>query len=71
MIKLPAARLEPAAGVLRRLRAALEAGVQALARTCARSGRLDTDALDAQQVASFELAWAASSSAAETGLAAA
>ena len=42
MIKLPAARLEPAAGVLRRLRADLEAGVQALARTCARSGTLDT-----------------------------
>ena len=72
MIKLPAARLEPAAGVLRRLRAALEAGVQALARTCARSGRLDAHALDAQQVASFELAWAAAELlAAETGLAAA
>jgi (2S)-methylsuccinyl-CoA dehydrogenase len=58
--------------VLRRLRTAFDAGAHALAHACSRQGRLQADALDAQQVASFELAWAAAELlAAETGVAAA
>lgn len=64
--------LELAHTVLLRLRGRLDAGVHALARQCSRHGRLDADALDVQQVASFELAWAAAELlAAETGVAAA
>lgn len=48
-----------ASDVLARARAAFDAGVTALARTCSRHGRLDNALLDATQVASFELAWAA------------
>ncbi len=64
--------LELAGAVLLRVRRALDSGVQALARTCSRHGRLDADALDAQQLACFELAWAAAELlAAETSVAAA
>ena len=55
----PISQLDQAQEVLRSLRMAFEAGVWALARTCSRAGALDPEALDAQQVASFELAWAA------------
>ena len=72
MTNLSATPLELAHTVLLRLRGRLEIGVHALARQCSRHGRLDADALDAQQVASFELAWAAAELlAAETGVAAA
>lgn len=72
MTNLSATPLELAHTVLLRLRGRLDAGVHALARQCSRHGRLDADALDAQQVASFELAWAAAELlAAETGVAAA
>ncbi|MFM7530952.1 MAG: CoA transferase [Rubrivivax sp.] len=50
---------ESAGLVLGRLRVALDDGVAALARCRTRGGRLDSQALDARQVASFELAWAA------------
>src|SRR4051794_22983052 len=57
--------------VLARLRRAFDAGVQALARRCAEGGKLDDRKLEEQQVASFELAWAAADLlAAETGIAA-
>jgi (2S)-methylsuccinyl-CoA dehydrogenase len=52
-------QVESARGVLAGVRAAFDAGVLALAGACARSGRLDNTKLDAQQIASFELAWAA------------
>lgn len=59
----------PAHTVLLQLRAALDEAVAALARRCSRAGRLQADALDAQQVACFELAWgAAELLAAETAL---
>jgi len=45
--------------VLPGLRAAFDAGAAALARACCAAGRLDNARLDEQQVASFELAWAA------------
>lgn len=55
--------------VLAVLRPAFDAGVAALARRCAPEGRLANRALDAQQVASFEMAWAgADLLAAETGV---
>ncbi|MBS0449990.1 MAG: acyl-CoA dehydrogenase family protein [Proteobacteria bacterium] len=44
--------------VLGGARAAFDAGVAALAHGCASEGRLSNRKLDAQQVASFELAWA-------------
>lgn len=44
--------------VLSGLRAALDAGAVGLARTCSSDGTLSNRKLDAQQVASFELAWA-------------
>lgn len=57
--------------LLAALRPAFDAGVRALAQACARHGRLDNPLLDAQQVASFELAWAgAELLAAETSVAA-
>jgi (2S)-methylsuccinyl-CoA dehydrogenase len=61
----------PAAGhVVAALRAALDAATAALGRRCSRDGRLAARALDAQQVPSFELAWAAAELlAAETALA--
>jgi (2S)-methylsuccinyl-CoA dehydrogenase len=56
--------------VLAALRQAFDAATLALARRCAREGRLDGRLLDAQQVPSFELAWAgAELLAAETGVA--
>lgn len=64
-------QLTAARDVLALLRPALDAGVSALARACARDGRLDNRLLDAQQVASFEMAWAgAELLAAETSVAA-
>ncbi len=57
--------------VLALLRPALDASVAALAQACSREGRLDNRLLDAQQVASFEMAWAgAELLAAETSVAA-
>lgn len=57
--------------VLAALRGAFDTGQGALAQACAVNGRLDNARLDAQQVASFELAWAAADLlAAETGVAA-
>lgn len=56
--------------VLQALRTFFDAGVQALAQRCAVGGKLEADRLDAQQVPSFELAWAAADLlAAENGLA--
>jgi (2S)-methylsuccinyl-CoA dehydrogenase len=55
--------------VLARLRAALAAATQALARRCSVDGRLGARQLDAEQVPCFELAWAAAELlAAETAL---
>jgi (2S)-methylsuccinyl-CoA dehydrogenase len=60
-----------ASAVLGRLRAVLDAGTAALAEACTSGGKLDNRKLDAQQLASFELAWAAAElRAAETGVAA-
>jgi len=59
MMNHPFGLLGLAQGVLRRLRSTLDDGVHALARQCSPAGRLDADLLDARQVASFELAWAA------------
>lgn len=60
-----------AAELLGPVRQAFDQGVTALARACSIHGRLDADALDAQQLASFELAWAgAELLAAETSVAA-
>lgn len=57
--------------LLAALRPVFDAGVRALAQACSREGRLDNRLLDAQQVASFELAWAgADLLAAETSVAA-
>lgn len=65
----PPARLAAARHVLDGLRASFDDATVALARRCAAGGRLDARALDAQQVASFELAWAAAELlAAETGV---
>ena len=47
-----------AATLLARLRPCLDAGVAALAQTCAEQGKLNNDLLDARQVACFEIAWA-------------
>src|SRR3954453_16233675 len=59
-----------AAGLLARLRAGLDQASGALAQRCSRDGRLQPGALDALQVPSFELAWAAAELlAAETALA--
>ncbi|MEY4653039.1 MAG: hypothetical protein RI884_1620 [Pseudomonadota bacterium] len=44
--------------VLAHARTAFDAGVVALARACSSEGRLINRLLDAQQVASFEMAWA-------------
>ena len=44
--------------VLAQARAAFDAGVATLARVCSSEGRLSNRKLDAQQVASFEMAWA-------------
>jgi (2S)-methylsuccinyl-CoA dehydrogenase len=56
---------------LARLRSAFDAAVAALAQRCSTDGRPSGRKLDAHQVASFELAWAAADLlAAETGLAA-
>jgi (2S)-methylsuccinyl-CoA dehydrogenase len=41
------------------LRSAFERATRALAAQCSRNGRLSSEQLDAQQVPSFELAWAA------------
>src|SRR5688572_29733977 len=41
------------------LRSAFDEAARALAQRCAPAGRLDTARLDAEQIASFELAWAA------------
>jgi len=55
---------------LARLRSAFDAATLALAQRCSAEGRLSGRKLDAQQVASFELAWAAADLlAAETGVA--
>ncbi|HVZ44205.1 MAG TPA: acyl-CoA dehydrogenase family protein [Ramlibacter sp.] len=45
--------------VLARLRTAFDAGVAALARSCASGSRIDNAKADRMQLASFELAWAA------------
>src|SRR4051812_45122413 len=45
--------------VLASLRVALDEATAALARRCSVDGRLASGALDAMQVPSFELAWAA------------
>jgi (2S)-methylsuccinyl-CoA dehydrogenase len=59
-----------ARGSLSALRTAFETATGALARRCGSDGRLSGSKLDAEQVASFELAWAAADLlAAETGLA--
>ncbi|GAB3763059.1 acyl-CoA dehydrogenase family protein [Ramlibacter monticola] len=56
---------------LARLRTAFDAATVALARRCSAQGRLSGDKLDAEQVASFELAWAAADLlAADAGIAA-
>ena len=47
-----------ASGVLACLRRAFDVGASALAGHCLDAGRLSSRKLDAQQVASFELAWA-------------
>ncbi|MDB5750962.1 MAG: acyl-CoA dehydrogenase [Ramlibacter sp.] len=52
------AQLDAARWLLADLRAAFDAGAGALARLCVVDGRLDGGKLDAQQVTSFELAWA-------------
>ncbi len=63
--------MDNARTLLAALRPAFDAGVRALALACTRNGRLDNRLLDAQQVASFELAWAgAELLAAETSVAA-
>jgi len=55
---------------LARLRTAFDAATLALAQRCSAQGRLNGRKLDAEQVASFELAWAAADLlAAETGVA--
>ena len=55
---------------LARLRTAFDAATQALAQRCSANGRLGGSQLDAEQVASFELAWAAADLlAAEAGVA--
>jgi (2S)-methylsuccinyl-CoA dehydrogenase len=51
-------QLQAAREVLGALRPVFDAGVAALGRACASEGRLVTRLLDAQQVASFEMAWA-------------
>lgn len=48
-----------AGSVLARLREALDAGIQALAQRCAENGRLSNTRLDEQQIAAFDMAWAA------------
>ena len=64
-------QVDAARAVLVRLRSAFDAGTVALARACTIDGKLSSPKLDAQQVASFELAWAAAELlAAETGIAA-
>jgi (2S)-methylsuccinyl-CoA dehydrogenase len=55
----PKEQTAPARQVLQALRAAFDQATAALARRCAVDGRLDARRLDAEQVASFELAWAA------------
>ena len=50
---------DPARRLLAGLRGALDAAALALARRCAAEGRLNARRLDAHQVPSFELAWAA------------
>lgn len=65
----PPAQLAAARHVLDVLRASFDTATTALAQRCAPRGRLDAGSLDAQQVASFELAWAAAELlAAETGV---
>jgi (2S)-methylsuccinyl-CoA dehydrogenase len=62
-------QVRAAKSMLALARAALDAATLALARSCAREGKLDNARLDAQQLASFELAWAAAELlAAEIGL---
>lgn len=64
------AQVETARRGLAGLRSAFEAATGALAQRCSSEGRLSGKKLDAEQVASFELAWAAADLlAAETGLA--
>jgi len=64
------AQVDCASQVLRKLRLAFDAGVAALARGCAKDGRIDNARLDMQQVAAFEMAWAgAELLAAETSVA--
>ncbi|HEX7889093.1 MAG TPA: acyl-CoA dehydrogenase [Ramlibacter sp.] len=64
------AQVDTARGGLAALRTAFEAATGALAQRCSGDGRLSGRKLDAEQVASFELAWAAADLlAAETGLA--
>ena len=64
-------QVDAARDVLERLRTAFDAGAAALALACTTDGKLSNSKLDAQQVASFELAWAAAELlAAETGIAA-
>lgn len=65
----PPEQLAAARHVLDVLRASFDTATTALAQRCAPGGRLDARSLDAQQVASFELAWAAAELlAAETGV---
>ena len=67
----PQQPLAAARRVLHLLRTALDDATRALAERCSREGRLDAGRLDAQQVPSFELAWAAAELlAAETSIAA-
>lgn len=56
MADLPSA--ENTAGLLAKLRSVLNVATAALAQRCAENGKLNSAKLDAQQVSSFELAWA-------------
>jgi (2S)-methylsuccinyl-CoA dehydrogenase len=69
MSQSPVPHLAAARAILGDLRAALATATRALAERCSRDGRLLAPALDAHQVPSFELAWAAAEQlAAETVL---
>ena len=53
----PGSQCDAAATLLPPLRAAFDRATQALAQRCAGAGGLNADALDAQQLPCFELAW--------------
>lgn len=64
-------QIKAAGALLARLRIVFDAAVHALGQRCAEDGRLSNRLLDAQQLASFEMAWAgAELLAAETAIAA-